>query len=156
MPMWAVGARSGLSGLTATILAFSSCGGAPNRAEGTRRLAGEYVLRDTRPESERNPACTGGTLQLNSDGTGIQRCTFRSGPAYEAPLTWKYDGTGNVYLSSFKDCSWVSPTDADRERRREKATHGASLVVDWAAKPGIIIHPDLNPSYDWVQPVSGK
>jgi len=140
--------------LAACVFAASSgCRPGPGQAEGTRRLTGEYVLRDERPAAPRNPNYRTGTLRLNADGTGVQRCTFQDG-TFETPLTWKYDGEGSVSLSPFKDCSWVWSTMGRREGALDKPAHGASLIVEWGSKPSIVIDPDLNPTYDWVGPIA--
>jgi hypothetical protein len=135
-------------------MVLTACGAAPTAEEGTRRLIGEYVLRDDRPDSERNPEWRTAKLVLKPDGLGLQTCTFRDGRSLELPLRWKYDGRGNVSLDPLKDCSWVWSTLEKREGPMEKPTSGASLIVGWAARPSIILDPDLNPTYDWIGPVS--
>ena len=133
-----------------------ACAGPPGVDEGSARLVGAYRLFDSRSSFEGiNPSYKSASLVLRPDGTALQVCIYHDGTKYESSgMTWAYRGDGNVHLSPFKDCSWVHRgAFVLREGPLEKPEGGASLIVQWGNQPNILIHPDLNPFYQWQEAV---
>jgi hypothetical protein len=127
--------------------ALSACGRTPRAEEGRRRLAGDYAYFDRRvPASAINPNFRSASLELRTDGSASQTCEFKDGKRYQSSgAKWSYDGGGNVSITPLKDCSWVY---GDRDEPLEVPKTGASLIVEWAGKPVIVMHPDLNAFYE--------
>jgi len=59
--------RTGRLLVMAPAVVLTACMAAPDAEEGTRRLTGQYVLRDVRPDGERNPEWRTAKLVLNPD-----------------------------------------------------------------------------------------
>jgi hypothetical protein len=129
--------------------AHSACGRTPTAEEGRRRLAGNYAYFDRRvPATEINPNFRTASLELRTDGSASQTCEFKDGKRYQfSGAKWSYDGGGNVSITPLKDCSWVYG-NMDRDEPLEVPKTGASLIVEWAGKPVIVMHPDLNAFYE--------
>jgi hypothetical protein len=125
----------------------SACGRTPQAEEGRRRLAGNYAYFDRRvPVTEINPNFRSAWLELRADGSASQACEFNDGKRYQSSgAKWSYDGGRNVWITPLKDCSWVY---GDRDDPLEMPKTGASLIVEWAGKPIIVMHPDLNAFYE--------
>lgn len=127
--------------------ALSACGRIPGADEGRRRLAGSYGYFDRRvPATAINPNFRNASLELRPDGSASQTCEFKDGKRYQSEgAKWSYDGGGNVSVTPLKDCSWVY---GDRDEPLDVPKTGASLIVEWAGKPVIVMHPDLNAFYE--------
>jgi hypothetical protein len=127
--------------------ALSACGRTPRAEEGRRRLAGNYAYFDLRVQANAiNPNFRSASLELRTDGSASQTCEFKDGKRYQSSgANWSYDGGGNVSITPLKDCSWVYD---DRDEPLEVPKTGASLIVEWAGKPVIVMHPDLNAFYE--------
>ena len=141
--------RRGSIVLATLAISFSSsaCRRPPSADEGRGRLAGQYSYFDRRvPEGEINPNFKSASLELRADGTALQTCEFKDGKKYRSSgARWSYNGDGNVSIDPIKDCSWVY---GDRDGPLDLPKKGASLIVEWAGKPTIVMHPDLNAFYE--------
>jgi hypothetical protein len=125
-------------GLVAIFLS-AACASTPGPEEGTKLLVGRYSLVvGSGNETALSRSLKQETLVLEGSGLVSQDCTFADGRTFHrSGGTWRYSD-GNVSFR-IRDCAgFLSANGADTF---------ASLVVEFADPPIILLHPDLSVFY---------
>jgi hypothetical protein len=77
------------------------------------------------------------TLELRVDGTSQQQDVFKDGSRFVTRGAWRLDGASGVAIDDLR----ITTTG---EIDKDASPIHASLIVQWTAKPNILLNPDDN------------
>jgi hypothetical protein len=124
----------------ALAVALCACS-ADDGASGRAKLVGNYRLVVPAGEAAGRKDFAGSALRMTRDGMFTLQCRYRNGRTDSVIGTWTYSDR-RARFSAFKDCAGVWPPSA------VKREMGATLAVEFASPPAILLSPKLRVRYE--------